>query len=151
MQVGEFQLRLIAQRGEQHGHFTQLHPPVLKRDGYFLVWEIDLRLPEAGLEPEQIFQQPHTGDAMDRRNVEGHSGEALVGKIHQPLAHRGFIQKVELPLVCPNLDADIRSVPQVVEVTEPAFGQEIKDDPASLAAEYFLVSSKGPVRTARPT
>ena len=138
LQVGELQLRLVAQGRQQPDEFTEPDLLVLEGDGDFLAREINLGLADAGLEAEEVFEQPHAGNAMDGRDVKRHAREPLVGKVHQPFAHRRLIEELELVHLRRGFDADASSLAQRVVIPQPILGKQLEDGPATLAAEGFL-------------
>lgn len=135
VEVGEFEVGFVAERSEERGDFAEFDAGGVEGDGGFLAREIHLRGADAGLELEQVFEQPHARDAVNGGEAEGDVREAGVGEIDEAGAGLGGVEIGELAGSGGAGDADAGGVAEAVEIGEAVFREQFKNGAAALAAE----------------
>ncbi len=139
VQGRQFEFRFVTERRQQRHDFAELDLRGIERERDFLAREIDLRLADAGFEAEQIFQQPHTRDAMNGGNMKRDARQPLVSEIHQSLAHRWFVEEEKLIRFDRGADAHARCVAQFVKVRQTVGGKNLENRAATVTTEAFLL------------
>ena len=76
---------------------------------------------------------------MNRGNLEGDTADLAISEIEQAFLQSGFVEVV--PLLAPGFSPDPHAgmAAEIVELAQSAFGQQIVDEKAALAAKRFVV------------
>ena len=144
------QLRLITnghQQGRQLAEFDLLRR---EGDGGLAPGEIHLRFADARMQLEQIFQQPDTGHAMDRRQMQGDSRLPAIGEIEQFLLHRRIVQKCPFGAGRRRADAGAGRRLQLIKFFQSILAQQAEHGLATHTAKGLARQGKRLVRTRLP-
>ncbi len=99
-------------------------------------------MPDPGMQPEQVLQQPNAGNAMNRRDLKGNAADLAVREIEQPLLNGRFIQIGPLLTFGLSTNTNARGLSQIIEVFQTMFSKQIVHDLAALAAEIISAPGK---------
>ena len=141
------QRRLVTQRRQQRRDLTQLHLRPVERDAHLAPGKVHPRFTDAGAQPKQILQQPHTRHAMNRRQMQRDLRSLLIREVEELLLHRRVIEKSPLPLRRRQTHARTGRGSQFIELAQPAFRQQRENGLASQAAEVTPLIDEGAART----
>ena len=104
---------------------------------------MDFRISDRRIQAIQVFQQPDTRHAMDRRDPQCNPAALAIGKVEEPLRYRGIVQTFPLALIRPRPQLDARVIGQIVKLAQAVLRQQIVNHQASLATKRLLPRGKG--------
>ena len=109
--------------------------------------KIHLRISDARMQLEKIFQQPHARDAVDGGQMERDFGPRLIRVIKECFRHRRVVEKGPFGGGGSGANARARRGIQLVKLLQPIFAQQAEHRLAAEAAERLAVQRKRAVRT----
>jgi hypothetical protein len=146
LRFAQRQFRFVADGREQRGEFAEFDFVRRKGDGGFAPRKIHLRMADARMQLEQIFQQPDARDAVDGRQMQRDLRLRFVRVIEKLFRHRRVVEKRPFRGGGRGADARAGRGIQFVKLFQPVFAQQAENRLAAETAERLAVQRERAVR-----